>query len=65
MVVRVKKSLSLNLQKQGFKPLSVDIDYDIFQLDKQLQSCFSNVDKGEYIIMGGMSFVRGLYKEVK
>lgn len=65
MVVRVKKSLSLNLQKQGFKPLSVDIDYDIFQLDKQLESCFSNVDKSEYIFMGGMSFVRGLYKEVK
>lgn len=67
MMVRVKKSLSLELQKQGFKPLSVDIDYDIFHLEKQLLSRFSNVNKSEYMIMNGntMSFVRGAYKEVK
>lgn len=63
MIAKVKKSLSLQLRKQGFTPLSTDVDYDTYKMDKPIGAYIKNFDKSEYIVMGGLSFTT--YKEVK
>lgn len=60
MMIYAKKELSAKLQAQGHKPVSQDITYDIFRFEKQLPSCFSTVDKSEYMIANNMTFVKGI-----
>lgn len=60
MVIYAKKELSQKLQAKGLKPISEDVSYDTYSFDKQLPSCFSNVDKKDYMIANGISFVKGM-----
>lgn len=56
MIVKVKKSLSTQLQSQGFNPLATDVDYDTYKLDKPVSAYIKNFDKSQYMIMNSLSF---------